>query len=459
MIYFFNIISKLVKWCIYSEILLKEAKKFTRCKIYTCFTILFIMDIILGCFTNFDLADIYFLYCVGEVVLISIALKKIFCLDIYQSVYCGFLCRGLNELGAIIISLCIVAVEFSSNKRIQNYYILIDVIRIILCYSYIELRRKNRHIKIYKYQSIIGYIITTVYIFMKNMSVYAENTDELDIVILRTIATFGTILLLIFLTLYLTNKYKLHQEKLAIQAENKQLAARLHKSKEVMPALVSLLVDITENRKITDADTRVLLKEVQRLYQDQMQETEQDDMLLKNFCSTGLQILDRQLLLFLQEAVDKGINFDIFVSRPIDEDIEKLGISQLHLQRLIGDMIRNAFRAIERSTAPITGEVLLVLGCKREGVLEVVVYDNGADFPVKVLNSFGSVGITTGGTGYGLADLVGYVDKMEASVRLEEFEAGNHSFAKSLAIIFDHKNVYQIHTPRRCEIADLRWEN
>lgn len=446
----YNIINQIVKWYIYRKVIIKQVKKKNVKYVLIWISIVFAGSMFFWLSENIA-------YIVEVCLLIFIVwlheddgINHIF----ITVLICKSINLIFNIIGAIVVGIFVI--EFY-NVMDTNLMFISVATKYILCICFVQ----DENIKRLKYLTKYKWILALVIGILLISEVLISNNIIFDAeiqLVLKTICTLGFALAVIFSTLYLISKYKLHQETQIIKDENKYLAAELHKSKELMPALISVAEDITNNKKLTDADIQVFLKEIIRLHKEDQQETEQSDMLLKNFCSTGLNLLDRQLVLLLQEAIDKGINFDIFVSRPIDKEIDELGLSQLHLQRTIGDLIRNAFRAIERSKNTEVGQVLLILGCKEDGVFEIRVLDNGEDFPDIVLNSFGKRGVTTGGTGNGLADLVAYVDKVNASVKLEEFVVGHSSFVKGLSIIFDHKNVYQLDTTRRLKRNNLQRE-
>ena len=62
------------------------------------------------------------------------------------------------------------------------------------------------------------------------------------------------------------------------------------------------------------------------------------------------------------------------------------------------------------------GHILLIIGCRYEDILEISVVDNGVDFPLYVIEAFGKRGVTTSGTGNGLADLIDFTK--DVSVRI-----------------------------------------
>ena len=235
--------------------------------------------------------------------------------------------------------------------------------------------------------------------------------------------------------------------------------------------MVQILNDVTENsgKEMEEPETQKLLKEMTDLFGQQLKENSKEDLQLKNFCSTGLKILDQQLKVYQMEAIDRRVNLDIYVQAPINDIIKRDDIDQLKLLRAVGDLIRNAFRITEKNRNNVTinqnekmcranGHILLIIGCRHEGILEIEVVDNGDQFPIFVIEAFGRRGVTTGGTGNGLADLVEFADETKASLCVEEFDGKTNAFTKKVSIIFDkqRKNYYK--SFREEQVKSSFWE-
>lgn len=265
----------------------------------------------------------------------------------------------------------------------------------------------------------------------------------------------------IFFIISKIEKRNAEQEKARIQENNKILSTKLHKSREILPAMVQVLSNVTKSNGIEmeQQEAHKLLQEVNDLYGQQLKENSKEDLQLKSFCSTGLTILDQQLSFYQREAIEKDINFDIYVQAPINELLKKDDIDQLRLQRALGDLVRNAFRVMEREDkkCQTKGHILLIIGCKYEDILEIGVVDNGAPFPLYVIETFGKRGVTTGGMGNGLADLVEFAKEIKASICLDEFEGRANSFTKKISIVFDKREKNYFNSVRSGLITGPFW--
>lgn len=260
-----------------------------------------------------------------------------------------------------------------------------------------------------------------------------------------TILIIGLILGILWVIDWYFNEW----EKKLLYEDNKQMAQRLHKSKEVMPALYATL-----ERLKADKDTpefQNILEEVHQLCQEQMDESEADDMQCKSLSITGIHVLDERLQLYQKEAFRKKINFDVFISISLPDVLKKNRIRELDFLRLIGDLVRNAFRAIEKKENQ-KGNILLAIGCIDE-VLQIDIYDNGVPFPVHILNEFGHRGNTEGGTGHGISDIQNLIEAYCATYKLEEY-VENAGFTKGISIIWDKQNRRMIESDRRSELSE-----
>ncbi|OYP32234.1 hypothetical protein CG709_06545, partial [Lachnotalea glycerini] len=192
-----------------------------------------------------------------------------------------------------------------------------------------------------------------------------------------------------------------------------------------------------------------LISEVRKLCREQIDESENDDMQYKSFPCTGLHILDEQIQLYGKEAATKGINFDVFVNVKMSDALNKHNISNLEFLRLIGNLMRNAFRSVEKKG---TGNILLIMGCVNEA-LEVEIYDDGVTFPIHILNEFGKRGNTDGGTGHGIAEMLDILNRYNASYKLTEYD-GDMGFTKGISIIWNNQNQRWLETFRFNQISE-----
>lgn len=290
----------------------------------------------------------------------------------------------------------------------------------------------------------IGIIGVIFYSAKVGLLLFFDRSGNTVLYIALTVLIMGTLLG----TLWLIDWYFNEKEKKLLWEDNQQMSQQIHRAKEIMPALNMTL----EQLQTTASQTEIsqVLGEIHQLCKEQMAEYEVMSKNKKHFPSTGIHVLDKQIEAYGAETGAKRINFDLFVATPMDSAIKKEKIKELDFLRLVGDLMRNAIRAIERKS-DAGGNILLVMGYVGEN-LQLDIYDDGTPFPIFILNEFGKRGNTEDGTGNGLSDTIEFLDEYHATYRLTEYE-DHRTFSKGISIIWDGKNEKQIDSPRIMQIA------
>lgn len=403
-------------------------------------------------------------------------LKQLYLLLIYVSYLCKrqdkitqyvpLICVMLNVYGIIKVLigvLAVVTVEIVPFEFVPKD-VRITVVSIgymLICITTLICFMKNR-ISNYNWTFSKKCMACFLYFFVVFSKIPFLYTEIQDGLILKMVFVTIICCTIIFFIISRIERHNAEMERAKIEENNKKLSTKLHKSQEIIPAVVQILNDVTENsgKEMEEHETQKLLTEMTDLFGQQLKQNSKEDLQLKNFCSTGLIILDQQLKVYQMEAIDRGVNFDIYVQAPINELIKRDNIDQMKLQRALGDLIRNAFRAIERNSKKCRakGHILLIIGCRYEGILEIAVVDNGEEFPLHVIEAFGKRGVTSWGTGNGLADMVEFAQETKASICVEEFDGKTNSFTKKVSMIFDkcRKNYYN--SVRKELIESSFWE-
>lgn len=377
-------------------------------------------------------------------------------------ILCVLLCiyEIIHLFGGLIgvVSICIF---FFKLQKTRDIIIIISTIVKIICIfvltKYIEKKRFEMLKLFHRYKGKMICFIYLLTVCVKIPFLYTDIKEGTEWKVVLLAITFCTV---VFFVILQRDRRNAEKEKAWVEEKNKILTAKLHKSQEILPAMVQALSDVTEKTGtgMEEQKAHKLFEEVSNLYEQQIRENVKEDLQLKNFCSTGLMLLDQQLNSYQYEAIEKEINLDIFVQAPIDEVIKNGNINQLRLQRAIGDLVRNAFHAVGR-THEKGGHILLIIGCRYEDILEVAVMDDGMEIPLHVLETFGKRGVTTGGTGNGLADIWEFAREVKASICVDEFEGKADSFTKKISIIFNEQEMYFLNSSRREKVTTTFWKN
>lgn len=249
------------------------------------------------------------------------------------------------------------------------------------------------------------------------------------------------IILLLYLTMIFTAFMLLQHNRLtakqqAIEEDNRQMSQRLHRSKDVL----GVVSQVVANEDHIDPKLR---QELADFCGDEMNEL-QDRALGANLIGdTGIELVNVMLQKQMLRCAEENISFDVMIPTPIDGYIQSIGISVTEFMRMLNDLLKNAVKAI-LSTEDEPRELLLIMGAAEMACLELRIYDSGIPFPPCILEHFGERGYTTGGTGNGLADTVGTLDRYHASLALEIMEPGTDIYTKCIHISFDGKGQISV---------------
>lgn len=350
----------------------------------------------------------------------------------------------INQAGAVLVTAIVYGWDVLGKNNAYHIYFLIFgyVIRVLLLgivyvvekkYKISELLKRSRN------KLVIIFIGVSFQFTRLTFRKYYKNMNNIFLYIAITILLAGVI----FSILWVIDWYYNEREKKLLWEDNHRMSQRLHKSKEIIPALSVVLEELKSNKDFGEFND--ILDEIHQLCKEQIDENEKLSIQNKTFPTTEIRVLDEQIQLYETEAIEKDINFDVFVGTPMRQVLREKRIKELDFLRIIGDLMRNAFRAIER-TGGEGGNILLVMGCVGE-VLQIDIYDSGAPFPMFVLNEFGKRGNTEGGTGNGLSDTLELLEKYQATFLLTEYEDGT-AYTKGISIIWDDKNERRLDSRR-----------
>lgn len=210
-----------------------------------------------------------------------------------------------------------------------------------------------------------------------------------------------------------------------------------HRMREVLPSVGKVLEKMGEMPDNSEEAAKAIA-ELQAVCRFDEKTTRTEVLAAQTFCSTGNSLLDGMLERYLQEAAQKGRKLDVIVRAPVDAVLKEQEMEIGLLLQMLGDIYRNADKAVSKRGDK--GRILLCMGYNQEAEYEISVSDNGEPFLRHVLEHLGERGVTTGGTGYGLADVFEVAEKYKVSFLLEQNLSQNHMFSKTIHLIFDGKN-------------------
>lgn len=343
----------------------------------------------------------------------------------------------------------IVGFALLASVGMQEYKLFcgisVCVIHIFLCFMVMHYMNltfwKITTSKYYKWiVTAFGILFVISYSVLSNNGI--ESRKEFDTYTLIVITLFGVILLIWV-------KGTSEQQKIEEEQSKRidELVRHAHKYKSVIPAVKRELrmmqrTLLREHRWETAAEVGCAIDEVSELEREVSADSARELLEAPNFSSTGLLFLDGQLQRAREDAAEQGIVLDCVVTAPVTALVQQGVLSQFQLQQMVGDLVSNAFRAVSLQEGE-DKRVLLILGETQDGY-QIKICDTGLPFPPEILREFGKRGLTTGGTGHGLADLREIMAACGGSIRVEEYEEG--AFIKAISLVMDGRATLCIHS-------------
>lgn len=278
----------------------------------------------------------------------------------------------------------------------------------------------------------IATITTTILVFAEQVIRSGYVTDNNFFVYMGLACTYIAAL---FTILWFLDHFKMIKIQKEYEADNRQMSQKLHRSKEILPLLADYISGMEE---IPDEKLREKLQEVCRDYGKELGAIEMSPAL---FHTTGIELVDLLIQNKVEECRRRGIEMDVFVGTTIEEDMERLDISDGELVRMLADLLRNAINAVKDMEEAV---ILTVVARDEHGHVEIDIHDSGKPFPPEILEKFGERGNTTWGTGNGIADLMESLRRVNASIEIIPEEEPDDVFTKQICIRFDGEGEVKV---------------
>ena len=267
---------------------------------------------------------------------------------------------------------------------------------------------------------------------------------------------------LIIVAAVLTSIFENNAQKKRItklSEEVRSLTSQIHHSKEYLPAISRRIEEELAWAKNQGNELELakeltpLKEEVDGLLSEQFEQSRREFLHAMAPDKTGMLFLDELLSDFHRKMELENILFSVHVYNSPAVLIQKGRISQGKLLELIGDMLANAMHAITRKVHREEEAVELFMGFSKEsGRYEIDIYDSGEPFPDKILSQFGRRGLTTGGTGEGLANMLEILEKYRIHLTITEYpddedmsKCLNFCFGESFAVSYQGERRGQFH--------------
>ncbi len=158
---------------------------------------------------------------------------------------------------------------------------------------------------------------------------------------------------------------------------------------------------------------------------------------------TNIVEIDNMFKYMQTECAKNNIDFKLNIQDSIEPLINNY-ISKSRLEILLGDHIRDAINAVNKSESS-NKEIMVVLGLK-DDVYEICILDNGVEFTIDTLLKLGKEQVTTGGTGIGFLTTFETLKETKASLVISELQ--DLEYTKSVAFVFNGNCEYVVNSYR-----------
>lgn len=368
--------------------------------------------------------------------------KRTLSKNIVESMFTYLITKMMWAVSLLLSFFLLIFINPLKNDILSG--ICASVIQTVLCFVFLRCVNSD-YWKLTTNRHYTKIMITFGILFITSYSVLADRRFEehyaLGIYALVVLALFGTIL-------FMWAKDTREQQKIEEDQSKhiEELVRRAHKYKSVIPAVErDLWMEqkrlLKEHRWEAAAEVGCALDEVSTLRRETSADSMRE-MLEASFSTTGLLLLDSQLQGAREDGAELGVVLDCVVTEPAADLVKQGLLGQFQLQQMVGDLVDNALRAVRLQKGE-DKRVLLILGETREGY-QIRICDTGLPFPVEILREFGKRGLTTGGTGHGLADLCEIMAACGGSIRVEEY--GEGAFTKAISLTMDGRVTLSVHS-------------
>lgn len=366
-----------------------------------------------------------------------------------------------------VVSILIQGVLFwMLNWVSASVYSLIPskIISLILCVVFLNVKRFKRGIQFFQEEKNlgIGLALAEIVMILKCLNL-REGQGK---VYLYIIFVIGIIIAGFGLYLWIRRSITAHyRERLQLKSEEhykelleekEQEIERLNQTNEYLAKIVHRDNHLMNslNACFDSDNSGELLQEMQTMVQERSELINREQRESKLLPSTGNLLIDNTISELFIKATAHGIDFDLTVSKPVDEIIGKY-ISQTDLQTLLSDHIKDAIIAVE-SRGEGGGKILIDLSMQNDNYC-ITIYDSGVEFEIATLERLGIERVTThadsGGSGIGFMTTFETLKKAYASLMITEFETKT-PFTKSVSFRFDGESSFIIQSYRSNELKE-----
>lgn len=287
------------------------------------------------------------------------------------------------------------------------------------------------------------FLLVTVSYAIVCEPVTAENTA------IKMFALLVILVLTFALVMWTLIDQKRHKKHVQLTRQLEALRDEAHRYKEKVPAVERELRSL--KRKMEAIEKSEVAEELEAAIETasamrKQMEADTQAGFLQNaeIPSTGLPVLNEQLANEQEQAAALGITFACEVLARADAAVNEAGLPEHLLMQVLGDLYRNAERAVMAGTGEVR-QILLTMGHTETGY-RFTVSDTGVPFAREVLETIGTLRPTADGHGHGMAHICGVLSLCGASLEVDTEDRHLDCYTKDISVVLDGKAELRIRT-------------
>ena len=361
----------------------------------------------------------------------------------------SFMCGYLLWIASILLATPIGLLLGAGEEVIVFILLFTETIAYFAVYHFVKLKNGLPYINDFEIKGIIfaatGIILAFFGIYHLDLNQIPEYNRPLF---------FASIIALIFLALglgafilYLSRKHKQLRE---LEQDRKELVAKNHKYKDVIPAIEALMAQV---RQAGVGDAEKYLDVLAEMAADMTAEFEQEqisDDLNALQLPTAWAPLELRIAQFAKECIAEDIGISIQNSA-CAKTWDALPVSKLDFVRLVSNLLGNAKKELHKTDTAL--KYITVLFRDKFGFFEFEVHDTAHPFPTEVLIRLGERGNSTNNTGDGYPEIFEFLQKYKASLTIIELFSDG-ACTKRIKVSFDARSRIVFRT--NCRTDELR---
>jgi len=353
---------------------------------------------------------------------------------LWAALVLSFLCGYFLRITSLLLGTPIILLSQPPDSIAALVFLVMEAVIYCVAYKLIKLKTGWSYIKDFEVKAII---FASAGIILALFGAYHLRLNQVQEY--SSLLFFASMIALGFLILglgaFILHLIKKHKQLRELADERKELIAKNHKYKDIIPTLEALIIQL---QKIGGADAYLdaLANVATEMSAELEGEHLADEINALKFPNNW-----KALELYLAQIAKECLTDDFGISLQNNARSESwagLPISALEFIRLAGNLLSNAKKELHKTNTDL--KYITVLFRDKLGFFEFEVHDTAHPFSAEILSKLGQRNNSTNGTGDGFAEVFDLLEKHNASLTITEHVAKTDEYTKRVRVGFDNKS-------------------